>query len=89
MTGSSATTVSAQLRTLSSVIAEEGIDRIDLLKINVEKSELDVLLGLEPRVIGPGSASSSSRWISSRTWRPLRRCWNGRASRFSSSRTRC
>ena len=44
-----ATTVSAQLRTLSSVIAEEGIDRIDLLKINVEKSELDVLLGLSPR----------------------------------------
>ena len=39
-------TVSAQLRTLSSVIAEERIDQIDLLKINVEKSELDVLLGL-------------------------------------------
>lgn len=43
-----AKTESAQLRTLSSVIAEEGIDRIDLLKINVEKSELDVLLGLSP-----------------------------------------
>ena len=43
-----AKTVSAQLRTLSSVIAEEGIDRIDVLKINVEKSELDVLLGLSP-----------------------------------------
>ena len=42
-----ATTVSAQLRTLSGVIAEEGIERIDLLKINVEKSELDVLLGLD------------------------------------------
>lgn len=41
-------TASARLRTLSSVIAEEGIDRIDLLKINVEKSELDVLLGLDP-----------------------------------------
>ena len=41
-----AKTVSAQLRTLSSVLAEEGIERIDLLKINVEKSELDVLLGL-------------------------------------------
>jgi iturin family lipopeptide synthetase A len=40
--------VSAQLRTLSGVIAEEGIERIDLLKINVEKSELDVLLGLSP-----------------------------------------
>jgi len=42
-----AKTVSAQLRTLSSVIADEGLDRIDLLKINVEKSELDVLLGIE------------------------------------------
>lgn len=43
-----AKSVSTQVRTLSSVIAEEGIDRIDLLKINVEKSELDVLLGLSP-----------------------------------------
>src|SRR5437879_6489445 len=42
-----ARTVSARLRTLSSVIAEEGIERIDLLKVNVEKSELDVLRGLE------------------------------------------
>lgn len=40
------TTQSAQLRTLSSVIAEEGIERIDLLKVNVEKSELDVLMGI-------------------------------------------
>lgn len=40
-------TVTAQLRPLSSVLAEEGIDRIDLLKINVEKSELDVLMGIE------------------------------------------
>jgi len=38
--------VTAQLRTLSSVIAEEGIERVDLLKINVEKSELDVLKGI-------------------------------------------
>src|SRR4029079_14784080 len=43
-----AKTVTAQLRTLSGVIAEEGIDRIDLLKINVEKSEFDVLQGLQP-----------------------------------------
>lgn len=42
-----ATTVSARLRRLSDVLAEQGIDRIDLLKVNVEKSELDVLLGLE------------------------------------------
>ncbi|MCH7809055.1 MAG: FkbM family methyltransferase, partial [Chloroflexi bacterium] len=36
----------ARLRTLSSVIAEKNIPRIDLLKINVEKSELDVLNGI-------------------------------------------
>ncbi|HEY6785627.1 MAG TPA: FkbM family methyltransferase, partial [Gemmatimonadales bacterium] len=43
-----AKTVTAQLRTLSSFIAEQGLDRIDLLKINVEKSELDLLRGLSP-----------------------------------------
>ncbi|HZI21567.1 MAG TPA: amino acid adenylation domain-containing protein, partial [Gemmatimonadales bacterium] len=42
-----ARTIGARLRTLSGVIAEEGIERIDLLKINVEKSELDVLHGIE------------------------------------------
>ena len=41
-----AKTQSAELKTLSSIIAEEGLDRIDLLKINVEKSELDVLRGI-------------------------------------------
>jgi amino acid adenylation domain-containing protein/FkbM family methyltransferase len=41
-----ATPVVAGLRTLSTVIADERLERIDLLKINVEKSELDVLLGL-------------------------------------------
>lgn len=40
-------TVTALLRTLSSVIATESIERIDLLKVNVEKSELDVLLGID------------------------------------------
>jgi non-ribosomal peptide synthase protein (TIGR01720 family)/FkbM family methyltransferase len=35
-----------QLQTLSSVIAEENVPYIDLLKINVEKSELDVLRGI-------------------------------------------
>ena len=39
-------TVTARLRTLSSVIADEGIQTVDLLKVNVEKSELDVLRGL-------------------------------------------
>jgi amino acid adenylation domain-containing protein/FkbM family methyltransferase len=41
-----ARTETARLRTLSSVIAEEGLERIDLLKINVEKSEWDVLQGI-------------------------------------------
>ena len=43
-----ARTVSAQLRTISSVIEEQGLERIDLLKVNVEKSELNVLRGLGP-----------------------------------------
>jgi iturin family lipopeptide synthetase A len=38
---------STELKTLSSVIEQEGIERIDLLKINVEKSELDVLRGIK------------------------------------------
>lgn len=42
-----AETFTAQLRTLSEVIAEQKVTRIDLLKINVEKSELDVLQGIE------------------------------------------
>ena len=35
-----------QLRTISDVIQENGVERIDLLKIDVEKSELDVLAGI-------------------------------------------
>ncbi len=38
----------AILRRLSSVIRDEQIDRIDLLKIDVERSELDVLAGIDP-----------------------------------------
>jgi amino acid adenylation domain-containing protein/FkbM family methyltransferase len=38
--------VSCRLRTVSGVIAEEGIGRIDLLKIDVEKSEMEVLAGV-------------------------------------------
>src|SRR5207244_1651355 len=34
------------LRTLSEIIREEGVERIDLLKIDVEKSEADVLAGI-------------------------------------------
>ncbi|MDZ4343688.1 MAG: amino acid adenylation domain-containing protein [Candidatus Binatia bacterium] len=39
----------AELRTVSSVIEQDNIECIDLLKINVEKSELDVLLGIDER----------------------------------------
>jgi FkbM family methyltransferase len=36
-----------ELRTLSQIMREHDVERIDLLKINVEKSELDVLLGID------------------------------------------
>ncbi|MEM9164803.1 MAG: FkbM family methyltransferase, partial [Cyanobacteria bacterium P01_F01_bin.4] len=39
-------TYQAQLRSLSSVIDEYGIERIDLLKLDAEKSELPVLQGI-------------------------------------------
>lgn len=35
------------LKTLSSVLREEGVTRVDLLKIDVERAELDVLRGIE------------------------------------------
>lgn len=35
-----------ELRTLSEVIAEQGIGQIDLLKLDVEKSEVDILQGI-------------------------------------------
>ena len=38
--------VVCELRTLSQVIAAEGVERIDLLKVDVEKSELEVLEGI-------------------------------------------
>jgi amino acid adenylation domain-containing protein/FkbM family methyltransferase len=38
--------VSCPLRTLSEVIREAGVERIDLLKVDVEKAELDVLRGI-------------------------------------------
>jgi FkbM family methyltransferase len=41
-------TLPCQLRTLSSVIRDHAIERIDLLKIDVQKSELDVLRGIAP-----------------------------------------
>ncbi len=41
--------VVCQLRTLSEVIRQHDIERIDLLKLDVEKSEWDVLKGIEPK----------------------------------------
>jgi hypothetical protein len=36
-----------ELRTLSDALRRESIDRVDLIKIDVEKTELDVLAGIE------------------------------------------
>lgn len=41
-------TFMAEMKTLSEVIRENNITRIDLLKVDVEKSEMDVLNGIEP-----------------------------------------
>ena len=41
--------VSCPMRTISNIIREYQVQRIDLLKIDVERSELDVLLGIEPQ----------------------------------------
>ena len=38
-----------RVRPLSAVLDEQGIDRVDLLKIDVEGAELDVLRGIEDR----------------------------------------
>lgn len=40
-------TLTCELRTLSSVLREEGVERVDLLKVDVERAELDVLTGIE------------------------------------------
>ncbi|WP_437786897.1 FkbM family methyltransferase [Sorangium sp. So ce1097] len=42
-----ATTFTARLRRLSDIIRETGVERIDLLKVDVQKSELEVLEGLD------------------------------------------
>ncbi len=39
----------SQLKTLSDVIREEKVERIDLLKVDVQRAELDVLLGIRER----------------------------------------
>jgi hypothetical protein len=35
------------LKTISQIIREQQIERIDLLKVDVERGELDVLLGID------------------------------------------
>ena len=40
--------VTCEVKTLSDVIREQAIERIDLLKVDVEKSEVDVLAGIHP-----------------------------------------
>lgn len=39
--------VTCQMRTLSDILQEHNIQKIDLLKVDVEKSELDVFLGIQ------------------------------------------
>lgn len=39
--------ITCHLKTLSEIIHKQNIKRIDLLKVDVERSELDVLLGIE------------------------------------------
>jgi FkbM family methyltransferase len=39
--------ITCQMRTVSDIIKDHDIQQIDLLKLDVEKSELDVLLGIE------------------------------------------
>lgn len=39
--------ITCQYKTLSEVIREEGVERIDLLKIDIEQSELKAVLGIE------------------------------------------
>jgi FkbM family methyltransferase len=39
-------TVTCEVRTVSDVIAEHGVERIDLLKVDAEKSELEILRGI-------------------------------------------
>jgi len=42
-------TLTCELRSLSSVIEDESVEQIDLLKVDVEGAELEVLEGIEPR----------------------------------------
>ena len=42
-----AVTLSCELRTLSQVLRDESLTHVDLLKLDVEKAELDVLRGVD------------------------------------------
>jgi phthiocerol/phenolphthiocerol synthesis type-I polyketide synthase E len=42
-----ATTFTAKLRRLSDVLREHGIDRVDLLKVDVQRCELEVIEGID------------------------------------------
>jgi FkbM family methyltransferase len=44
-----AETLTCELRTLSDFLREEALERVDLLKLDVERAELDVLAGIEER----------------------------------------
>lgn len=41
--------LTCQMKTISEIVREHQIEQIDLLKIDAEKGELDVLLGIEPQ----------------------------------------
>jgi 31-O-methyltransferase len=42
-----AQTLTCELITLSEFLAQEGLDRVDLLKVDVERSEMEVLAGID------------------------------------------
>ena len=56
--------LTCELRTLSDVFRELSVERVDLLKIDVEKAEMDVLDGIHEHD-WPGFGSSSSRYTTS------------------------
>ena len=51
-------TVEVPCRTLAGVMHEFGLDRIDLLKVDIEGAELEVLAGVSPSLIRRVSQST-------------------------------
>jgi hypothetical protein len=79
-----------ELRTLSDVIAEHRIERIDLLKVDVEKSELDVLEGIRAEDWPKISRSWWRYTMAPTSWRWSAGCCGDTAFRSSWSRmTNC